>query len=161
MSTIAKRVNWQKIKAEYVAGNISQRKLAQKHNVPISTLQARAHRGNWNEERKAALVVVTQNAIKKTAEAVENNAVTAERIRTKLLARIEWEIDALPELIGSELRNDVIENEYDGTKSKRLKKIVEESKSYKLRDLTAAYKDLMADMPKESNAEPVRIVIDV
>lgn len=161
MSAIGRRIDWHKIHAEYVAGGISQHKLAVKYNIPWSTLQKKANREKWATDRAAAMAYVAQNAVQKTAEEAASNAVTAERIRTKLLARIEKEIDALPEFIGSELRKDIIENEYDGTKSKRLKKITEDSKAYKLRDLTAAYKDLMSGMPNEGNTEPVRIVIDV
>ena len=161
VGTIGKRIDWHQIHAEYVAGGISQHKLAVKYKIPWSTLQKKAAREKWASDRASAMAFVAQNAVQKTAEEAANNAVTAERIRTKLLERIEREIDALPDLIGSELRHDVIENEYDGSKSRRLKKITEDSKAYKLRDLTAAYKDLMADMPKDGGAEPVRIVIDV
>ena len=37
----------------------------------------------------------------------------------------------------------------------------EVTKAYKLRDLTAAYKDLTDDMNLNANTEPVRIIIDV
>ena len=64
-------------------------------------------------------------------------------------------------MIGSETRNSIIENEYAtnkkgnaiGTKPTRAKEI---SKAYKLRDLTAAFKDLTADMQMpESAANPL------
>lgn len=142
---IGKRINWQKIKAEYIAGNISQRKLAQKYHVPCSTLQARAHRGKWNEERKAASVVVTQNAIKKTAESVENNAILVAEIKRKGLETLNRLLDQFNELNCTEHR-DITKTSVD---IKRLK------------DITSALKDLTDDMPKENNAEPVRIVIDV
>lgn len=91
----------------------------------------------------------------------------AARIKAKLLKQLEREIDALPENIGSETRKTVIDNRFgDGNdkKSAVAGQVVhseEMSRSYKLRDLTAAYKDLTADMPKENSAETVRIVIDV
>ena len=142
---IGKRINWQKIKAEYIAGNISQRKLAQKYHVPCSTLQARAHRGKWNEERKAASVVVTQNAIKKTAESVENNAILVAEIKRKGLETLNRLLDQFNELNCTEHR-DITKTSVD---IKRLK------------DITSALKDLTDDLPKENNTEPVRIVIDV
>lgn len=142
---IGKRINWQKIKAEYIAGNISQRKLAQKYHVPCSTLQARAHRGKWNEERKAASVIVTQKAIEKTAKSVENNALLVAEIKRKGLETLNRLLDQFNELNCTEHR-DITKTSVD---IKRLK------------DITAAFKDLTDDMPKESNTEPVRIVIDV
>ena len=58
------------------------------------------------------------------------------------MTRLEREIDALPDLIGSETRNSV--TELDGSKGKKTQK--ELTKAYKLRDLASAYKDLTADM---------------
>jgi hypothetical protein len=145
VSVIGKKINWQKIKAEYVAGNISQRKLAQKHHVPVSTLQARAHRGGWNAERKAASVIVTQKAIEKTSEAVENNALLVAEIKRKGLETVNRLLEQFNELNCTE-RRDITKTSVD---------------IKRLRDITAAFKDLTDDMPKESNTEPVRIVIDV
>ena len=145
MSTIAKRVNWQKIKAEYIAGSISLRKLAQKYKIPFSTLQSRAKRGKWGEEKQAVAVEITQNAIKKTAESVENNAVLVAEIKRKGLETLNRLLDQFNELNCTEHR-DITKTSVD---IKRLK------------DITAAFKDLTDDMPKESNTEPVRIVIDV
>lgn len=142
---IGKRINWQKIKAEYIAGNISQRKLAQKYHVPCSTLQARAHRGKWNEERKAASVIVTQKAIEKTAKSVENNALLVAEIKRKGLETLNRLLDQFNELNCTEHR-DITKTSVD---IKRLK------------DITSALKDLTDDLPRENNAEPVRIVIDV
>lgn len=91
----------------------------------------------------------------------------AARIKAKLLKQLEREIDALPENIGSETRKTVVDNRFGDGKDKKSAvygQIVhseEMSRSYKLRDLTAAYKDLTADMPKENSADTVRIVIDV
>lgn len=78
----------------------------------------------------------------KIAEAAADNATVAARIKAKLLRKLEKEIDSLPEGIGSETRNSVIEK--SGEKGKSI--IKEAAKSYKLRDLAAAYKDLTADM---------------
>lgn len=88
-------------------------------------------------------------AEQKTADAAAKNAVIAERIRTKLLNRIEKEIDALPEHIGTEMTSNIENLSYDGRK---LSKKTYGGKNYKLRDLTAAYRDLMADMPREEDS---------
>ena len=78
----------------------------------------------------------------KIAEAAADNATVAARIKAKLLRKLEREIDALPDMIGSETRNSVVER--TGNKKKSI--IKEAAKAYKLRDLTAAYKDLTSDM---------------
>lgn len=41
------RVDWGRIRAEYVRGGISQRDLATKHGIPYSTLRDRALRESW------------------------------------------------------------------------------------------------------------------
>lgn len=150
-------VNWDKVRAEYVASGLSQRKLAQKYHIPFSTLQKRAEREKWGKDRENARVIMAQNAVREAADAVAENAAIAARIKAKLLRKLEKEIDALPELIGSETRNSITEQN-SGRDGKKAREV---TKSYKLRDLTAAYKDLTGDMDTNTNNDQVRIVIDV
>ena len=97
----------------------------------------------------------------KIASAASDNAAIAQRIKEKLLRKLEKEIDALPDLVGSETRQAAIDHSYTEGKNPKLKSTKEVSKAYRLRDLTAAYKDLTDDMNLNGNTEPVRIVIDV
>lgn len=100
-------------------------------------------------------------AEQKIANTVSDNAVIAERIRAKLLKRIEREIDNLPEYIGTEMYNNVENMSYEGRK---LTKKTYGGKSYRIRDLTAAYRDLTAGMTEDANqgsGAPVQVIIDV
>ena len=45
-------VDWKKIKAEYIAGGTSYRKLAEKHGVSFTTLQRKAKEEKWIELRR-------------------------------------------------------------------------------------------------------------
>lgn len=126
-----KRVNWHKIRAEYIAGGISQRKLANKYKIPFSTLQKRAQREAWGENRRGAMVKVAENAVKRTAEAVADNATLAAEIKRKLLTRVNTLLDAIPE----EMTSTELQQYEKGKK-----------RVFKLKDLTAMYKDLTADM---------------
>ena len=45
-------VDWNAIKAEYIAGGTSYRKLAEKHKVPRRTIEDRAKEENWVELRR-------------------------------------------------------------------------------------------------------------
>lgn len=47
-------VDWNAIKAEYIAGGIGYRKLAEKHGVSFSTLSQRAMREKWTDLQKKA-----------------------------------------------------------------------------------------------------------
>ena len=118
------------------------------------------------KDRKTAERKAIEITTQKIAEAKSNNAEIAQRIKTKLLKKLEKEIDALPDLIGSETRQTLLENEYltnekgkpIGTKPSKAK---EATKAYRLRDLTAAYKDLTDDMNLNADTDQVRIIIDV
>ena len=121
----------------------------------------KAHKDHWRKDRDEAVKKGLEKSQQKAASVMADNSTIAARIRTKLLQKLEREIDALPDLIGSETRNTILENEYltndkgkaIGNKPLRAK---EASKAYKLRDLTAAFKDLTADMQMaESAANPL------
>lgn len=66
--------NWNQIKAEYLSGGISYRKLCEKYDVPLSTLKRKAKEENWVElknqvEHKIGDAVadrVVVNEVKKT-----------------------------------------------------------------------------------------------
>lgn len=47
-------MDWNKIKAEYIAGGTSYRKLAVKYSVPFSTLKDRAKREKWTDLKTQA-----------------------------------------------------------------------------------------------------------
>ena len=47
-------MDWKKVKAEYIAGGTSYRKLAEKYGVPFSTLKEHARREKWTELREKA-----------------------------------------------------------------------------------------------------------
>ena len=145
-------VDWNAIKAEYISGNTSYRKIAAQYGVSFATVRARAEREKWTESRKKVQHTIVQKTAQKTATAAADNAVIAERIRQKLLKKLEKEIDALPENIGSQTQQAIIDNEYEGTKGRRIKQIKEARKEYNLRDLSTAYKNLTADIPKQEDA---------
>ena len=117
--------SWRKIKAEYIAGGISQRVLAQKYEVPFGTLQRRALKEKWNTKRKAAEAKAIEKVSQKTAEAVADNAVLLQNIKTKLLLKLSAMIDAYPE---------------DAAEIKQREKNREIT--YRMRDIAAAYSAL-------------------
>lgn len=126
-----KRVDWTKIRAEYIKGGISQRKLAEKHGVSVNTMLKRANVEKWNEQRKQTYNKVTKKVQQKTAAVVADNATLAAWIKRKLLERLDSLLETLPEQMAS------TELQQYGKGQKRI---------LKLKDLTAMYKDLTADM---------------
>ena len=47
-------MDWKKLKAEYIAGGTSYRKLAEKYDVPRSNIERRAKAEKWSELRRQA-----------------------------------------------------------------------------------------------------------
>ena len=123
--------DWERIRAEYIAGGVSLRKLADKYGLNRGAVERKASAEKWSLSRGKTVAKVRQKTdveiATRQAEAYAENADIAARIRMKLLERLEREIDALPESIGTRLSRD--------------------GKECKLRDLTGAYLDLTRDAP--------------
>lgn len=131
--TIAKekRIAWHRIRAEYIAG-VSQRALAEKYKVPRSAIERHSRLERWTEQREIAKVKIQEKVVQKTAELTADNATIAAGIKRKGLLMLERLFDDFAQITATEHR----ESENGVTDIKRL------------RDLTAAYKDLTEDMPK-------------
>ena len=97
-------VNWRKIKAEYIAGGISQRAIAEKHGVPFGTLQKRARVEKWNAKRRNAEDKAVEKVTQKTAEIVSDNAVLIEQAKTALLRRVVGMIEKYPDTGAQEVK---------------------------------------------------------
>lgn len=139
-----RRIDWNAIRAEYIGGGISQRKLAKKYGVSDTTLMKKANVEGWHKLRENAESKSTAQAQQKTAEAAADNAVIAADIKKRLLLRLSRMEQKYP-YDATEVRT------HDG----------KNTVTFRIRDLTAAYKDLTSDMNLNANNEPVRIIIDV
>ena len=127
-----KHIDWAAIQAEYIGGNIGQARLAKKHGIAFGTLRNRAKVEGWYAAKQAAIHEIGIKSAQKTADIAAENAVRAQRIKTRLLEKLEALMEE--QLKATEAR------EYDD--HDRLVAI------HRLRDLTSAYKDLTGDMPK-------------
>lgn len=87
--------DWKKIKAEYIKGGISYRKLADKHNVPFGTLTRIAGNEKWGElkrksEEKAGIELANAIGKENARKAVKING-----IADKLLDKISDTLDSM------------------------------------------------------------------
>jgi transposase len=124
-----KRVNWRNIRAEYISGGISYREIAKKYDIPFGTVRHRAQVENWVREREIAEHNVNTMSAQRTAAAAADNAVIAADIKKRLLLRLKRIEEKYP---------------FDATEIR-----THEGKStvtFRIRDLTAAYKDLTDDI---------------
>jgi hypothetical protein len=97
-------VSWRKLKAEYIAGGISQRALAEKYGVPFGTLQKQARLKKWNDARKKAEAKAVEKVTQKTAETVADNALLLEKVKTGLLQRLAKMVEEYPDTNVAEMR---------------------------------------------------------
>lgn len=126
----AKRINWNKIRAEYIGGGTSYRALAEKHGVSFTVLKTRAKKEDWPGLRTQAEYKATTEATQKIAMAAADNATLAANIKRMGLEIIAGLFADYAEVRATEHR----ETKGRTTDIKRL------------RDLTAAYKDLTGDI---------------
>ena len=143
----AKDVNWNVIRADYITGSISQRNLAKKYDISINTLIKRANREKWNDQRNGTYNKITEALQQKTADVAKDNAVIAAEIKQKLLVRLNRILDEFPEDSATEVQKF--------SRSER--------KVYKLKDLTAMYKDLTADLAQadDKGSELLQSLMDL
>jgi transposase len=124
-----KRIDWAAIRAEYIGGGISQRKLAKKYGVSETTLMKKANKEGWQRFRQEADSKSTAEAQQRTADRAAENAAIAADIRAALLLRLQ-RIEAKYPFDATEVRTHEGKN----------------TVTFRLRDLTAAYKDLTEDI---------------
>ncbi len=124
-----KRIDWNAIRAEYIGGGTSYRKLAEKHQVSFMVLKTRAKKEDWPGLRTQAEHKASTEATQKAAAAAADNAVIAADMKKRLLLRLQ-RIEQKYPFDATEIRTQEGKN----------------TVTFRLRDLTAAYKDLTADM---------------
>lgn len=125
-------MSWRKVKAEYIAGGISQRKLAEKYGINPNLLMRHANKEKWNEKRKAAERKALEKVEQKTAETVADNAVLLEKIKTGILTRLADMVANYPDTNAGEVRDRIGHTDY----------------IYRLKDLAAVYESLSDKLPK-------------
>lgn len=85
-------MDWKKLRAEYIAGGVSYRKLAEKHNVSFHTLRKQAAKENW----KALKDETTAKTVTKIIE-IESDK-QAERMK-RLLNVSDMLLDAVEDAV--------------------------------------------------------------
>jgi hypothetical protein len=92
-------VDWESVKAEYIAGGTSYRKLAEKYNVTLAVLRSVAQREGWvklrtQTEHKANTEIVRSVGKKKAKKTVDKLKRVSD-LTDKLLDKIEQAIEEL------------------------------------------------------------------
>lgn len=91
-------MDWNKLKAEYIAGGTSYRKLAEKHKVSFQSLQRIAKREKWCELKRQAQDKSDAKMVDAVAKDISKNAVKINDVADKLLGKIVTLVDEIPVL---------------------------------------------------------------
>lgn len=86
-------MDWKRIKAEYIAGGTSYRKLAQKHGVSPTTLAKVAGREGWVDARHQADIKKTSKIVDVVSEREAKKATDIVDVADKLLEKIFGMLD--------------------------------------------------------------------
>ena len=81
-------MDWKKIKAEYIAGGTSYRKLAEKYSVPFGTLRRVAEREEWTQKRAQVAQKADMKMIETISDDAAEKAVNIIDVADKLLSKI-------------------------------------------------------------------------
>ena len=82
-------MDWKRIKAEYIAGGTSYRKLAEKYKVPFGTLRRIAKQEEWTQVRTQVEHNVNTGIVDSVSQKETKKAVDIIDVADKLLEKIE------------------------------------------------------------------------
>ena len=140
---------WRAARADYEAG-MKRRDICAKYGCSYTALDNHVKREGWGKSRNSVNERVTEKRTKiiadRIAESEANSADIASGIKTTLLRKLARIVESLPE---------------DVTESKET--VGKRTKAIKLRDITAAYKDLCGDQPggEQQTNELLQSLIDL
>ena len=89
-------MDWKRIKAEYIAGGTSYRKLCEKYGVSRTTLQRKAKDEKWLALRSQAEAKTETKIIEAVSDDAAEKAVDIIDVADKLLGKISELMDELP-----------------------------------------------------------------
>jgi hypothetical protein len=88
-------VDWELIKAEYIAGSMGYRKLAKDKGVSFNTLKDRAVNEGWYEQRQQYRNTTTTEIVKAKRKKTVKKAVDIDDVADKLLSKISELMDTM------------------------------------------------------------------
>lgn len=146
-------MDWKKIKAEYIAGGTSYRKLCDKYGVSRTTLERKAKEEKWSELRRQAEAKSEAKIIDSVSK---HNAKTALKICTvadKLLEKIAYTLDNVEVLDSQSIKHFT-------SALKDIKEIKGEKTSLDLKEQKARIAKLEKEaMTEEQESKDIKVTI--
>ena len=88
-------MDWKKIKAEYIAGGTSYRKLAEKHGVSLTNLQRRAAKEKWVDLRQQTVDKAAAKIIDSVSTQQARRYQRLQDVTDKLLDKLEGIVESV------------------------------------------------------------------
>lgn len=98
-------MDWQTIKAEYIAGGTSYRKLCEKYGVALTTLQRTAKREGWTALRQQAADKADAKMADEIGKRAAERSVKIIDVADKLLEKISETIDKMDTIDSQSLKH--------------------------------------------------------
>lgn len=98
-------MDWKRIKAEYVAGGTSYRKLAEKYKVSFGTLRKVAAKEKWTDLRSKAVAKEDTKMVNAISEKNANRASKIIDVADKLLDKISNTVDSMDVIDSQSLKH--------------------------------------------------------
>ena len=148
--------DWNKIKAEYIAGGTSYRKLAKKYEkdgITLANIRAKAEKEEWGKLRTQSQHKADTKMVNEIATKQANTGLKINVVANKLLEKLECSIDKLPVIDGGTLRSYT-------SALKDLKEITGSKCDIDLREQEARIRKLEKEAEKEQVDNEIRVTIE-
>ena len=148
-------MDWNKIKAEYISGGTSYRKLAEKYKVPFSTLKEHARKEQWTDLREKARHKADTLFAKKIGTKEAKKSIKINDVADKLLDKISQMIEEHEEIL------------YNSQSLKHITSALKDIKDIKglksdidIREQEARINKLRKDAEEEQKDTTIEVIMD-
>lgn len=145
-------MDWNIIKAEYIAGGTSYRTLAKKYNVSLTTLQRVAKRENWIGLREQAERKTETKLVESVSKSKSKTNIKINEVADKLIEKMNATIDKLDVIDGQTIKHFT-------SALKDLKDITGLKSDIDLREQEARISKLQKEAESEEKDTEIKIVI--
>ena len=98
-------MDWKRIKAEYIAGGTSYRKLVEKYGVSLTTLQRVAKRENWIALRKQAEDKTETKIVESVSDKNSKLNISINEVADKLITKMTETIEMMDVIDGQTIKH--------------------------------------------------------
>ena len=98
-------MDWSKLKAEYIAGGTSYRRLAEKYDIPFSNLKRVAIKEKWADLREQARTKADTKLVREVANKNAKNTELLIDVANKLLQKLNETIDMMDVIDSQSLKH--------------------------------------------------------